>query len=87
MEEILIFLAIYNCHPTAQITVAPDDFTHYKDEVIYIAPKHKGKDHILVHELVHSCQYGWSGGSATTYREWSRREHQAIAIERDWIDR
>lgn len=87
MEAILIFLAAYSCFPTAVVTMSPTDQTYYKNEVIYLAPQHLEQDNVLVHEFVHSCQYTWLDGSATNYREWRRREIEAIGITDQWINR
>ena len=83
MEMILAFLATINCYPTAEIKIEGDT-TYYRNGVVYIAP-HMYKDHILVHELVHDCQYQ-KHGVAKSRREWINRERHAMHIETMYLE-
>jgi len=83
MTKILLFLASMGCVPDAFII--PSNATFYIDGVVYIRPDMM-QDHVIVHELVHDCQYDKSGGGAKTWAEHTRREYQAKQIETQWIE-
>jgi len=83
MREILAFLALFNCYPVATIT--PSNETFFLGGVIYMRPDMVRRE-VLIHELVHACDYQ-NHGPAKTYREWLMRERRAMTIERVYIDR
>ena len=79
---VLSFLAKFNCYPEAYIV--PSNATFFLDGVVYIHPD-MYKDHVLVHELVHDCQWR-KHGNAKTYNEWVMRERQAMHLESVFLE-
>ncbi|HZP93950.1 MAG TPA: hypothetical protein VFB20_13845 [Burkholderiales bacterium] len=78
MKEILVFLALFHCHP--ELRIAHDTWTHFDRGVIYLSNDDPAR---LVHEAVHACQYA-RYGSAKSAEEWSRREREAHKVEIAW---
>ena len=82
LETIFTFLALVNCYPQDAVIISNhDEPTFYSEGIVYIAPGDY-KDHILVHELVHHCQWKEAGNlPAQTLEEWHKRERQAKIME------
>ena len=80
---ILVFLAQFGCHPSAAVEVIPDKHLRgtYRDGVVRV--RHDADDGVLVHELVHDCQFR-KRGRAKSSDEWFQREREAAAIEKLW---
>lgn len=80
---IIAFLLQFNCHPTAAIVeeVRLPSKGAYLTGVVYLRPD--ADDGVLVHELVHDCQYKRLGPVKGS-EDWFRRERQASEIERIW---
>jgi len=83
---VIVFLLQFHCHPTAAVVQDPHlpGRGAYKDGVVSL--RLDADDGVLVHELVHDCQWK-KHGKATTSDEWFRREREAKAIENIWRDR
>ena len=83
LEIVFSFLALFNCYPQeAVITPSNETFFLAGDiGVVYVRPD-MYKDHILVHELYHHCQWERAGKKpAQTWKEGYDREDEAIRIE------
>jgi len=84
MAKILAFLALVNCVPQAVIN--PSNSTFFLDGVVYVRPDQM-RDHILVHELYHDCQWQRAGRQgAKSWREWHYREWEAKRVELEYIE-
>lgn len=83
---ILTFLMQLGCTPTAQVVVVPDMpvMEKYEDGVLYLSPR--APDNVIVHGLVHDCQYQ-KGGRAGSDGRYQQRERQARYIESLWHER
>ena len=83
LETVLSFLALFNCYPE-DVTITPSNSTFYLAGdmgVVYVRPDMM-KDHVLVHELYHHCQWQKAGKKpAQTWDEWRHREQEAAKIE------
>ena len=82
MNKILVFLALFNCYPKTIIT--PSNETFFLGGVVYMRPDML-RPEVIVHELVHACDYQ-NHGPAKTHREWLMRERRAMTIERAYIE-
>ena len=85
MTEVLLFLAIFGCHPRFSITY-DDTLDRPARQSGSLVRVRTTDDAVLVHELVHVCQEQALGPSATD-AESARREREARAIELMWRQR
>ena len=85
MNEVIVFLAIFGCHPSFSITYEPtlDRPARQSGSLVRVRTT---DDAVLVHELVHVYQEQALGPSATD-AESARREREARAIELMWRQR
>lgn len=61
MKAILAFLALFNCHPDAQI-VQVENLSHpgaYVEKTVLI--RHDADIGVIVHELAHACGHDEAG--------------------------
>ena len=83
LETVLAFLALLNCHPENFVITSSNNTFYLAGDigVVYIKPG-MYKDHILVHEIWHHCQWQWAGKKpAQSWDEWNRREEEAMKVE------
>jgi hypothetical protein len=88
LEIVFSFLALFNCYPQEAVITPSNDTFFLAGEigVVYVRPD-MYKDHVLVHELYHHCQWEWSGKKpAQTWHEWRNRESEAIRIETIYLE-
>ena len=82
MNEILAFLALFNCVPTDNIVI--DDsldrpgYYYHQSHAVHI--KSNASKSVLVHELYHSCQL-----KPTNQAESDLNEREAHYVERVWF--
>lgn len=82
--EILAFLEAFGCHPEPLAIVTTPDAQRpglFVDGIVTLHPA--ADDGVLVHELVHACQWQRNGNAATD-RDRAEREGQARRIELAW---
>lgn len=79
LTEILAFLALFNCDPTAQIIVLPGMSVpgFQLERQVFIRPD--APDYVLVHELYHVCQK-----PASDADQYTVNELEAAMIESRW---
>lgn len=80
---ILTFLLSVGCTPTAQVVEVPDypRMEMFVDGVLYVRPN--VPDYVMVHGLVHDCQYQ-RHGKTKGEGDWLAREAEAKRIESMW---
>lgn len=82
--EILAFLAGFYCSPEPVAIVTDPGLPRpglFNDGTVYLHPA--ADDGVLVHELVHVCQWQ-ERGNAATKADIANRERQARRIELAW---
>ena len=82
MNDVLAFLAAFDCRPSAVIVQTPDlhRVAYYEQGTVYTRSTDPA---VLVHELWHDCQRQRLG-DAWSAEEQRRREVEAHCVEIQW---